>query len=259
MDAGLITVEPGAAIAADDSLSGFAVQAMALPVDSPAFEVINRRLLCVDIDGFLWIKRGTVVAYHGHLKFRLDRVVQADAIRNGPARSAVKREFVPLCRAIGRGRLYLSNNGQGNRIVRLNDETLFVSSENLVAFESTLCHEILTLGSVGALAGGLLVVKLSGSGRVAISAHGEPLALRVTPDNPVATDPTAVLAWTSHLWPSLKSDLELRLLVAHGGGAPIQMAFEGDGWMFVHGRNRIEAARASIARRVFARLTRVFL
>jgi uncharacterized protein (AIM24 family) len=224
-------------------------------------EVIDRRLLCVDVDGFAWIKRGSAIAYQGELRFRLEQVLQAEAIglKAGPLRNAVMREAVPLAKAEGRGRLYLSNDGKFSTIFRLNAESLYVTSSNLLAFESTLEHEIRMLGGVGLLAGGILVVRLSGTGWVAVSSYGNPLTLRVTEDEPVSTDPTATLAWTSGLWPELKTDLEIASFLAHGGGEPIQMYFGGNGSVTVHARSRTEAVRASLLRQLTSWATKLFV
>lgn len=215
-------------------------------------EVIERRLLSVDVDGFVWIKRGSVIAYNGALRFHLDPVFQPDAVRllTGPLRGAILREAVPIARAVGTGRLYVSLDGRFSTLIRLSNETIFVASTNLLAFESTLEHQIQTVGSVGLLAGGLFVVRLSGTGFVALSSSGTPLPLRVTERDPLSTDPTATVAWSAGLWPELKTDLGMGSLVAHGGGEPIQMCFRGQGQVFVHARSRAEVVRSSMVRRI---------
>lgn len=230
------------------------------PERGEAFEVVDHRLVRIEVDDFVWIKRGTVIAYHGDLQFRLEEVFQSEAIglEAGPVRSALKREAVPLSRAEGRGRLFLSDEGKFNRVFRLEGQRMFVASQYLLAFEPTLEHQIRLVGGVGALAGGPFIVQLTGTGFVAISSKGDPLTLRVTPNDPVSTDPTATVAWTSGLWPELKTDLELRSLVAHGGGEPIQMFFGGDGHVVVNARSRMEVMRSSILQRVRSNLARLF-
>jgi uncharacterized protein (AIM24 family) len=82
-------------------------------------------------------------------------------------------------------------------------------------------------------AGGLVAVKLSGHGALAIAAHGELLTLPVASGNPVSTDPHATLAWSGNLTPSLKTDLSWRSVFRHGGQEPFQMYFEGTGFVVV--------------------------
>jgi uncharacterized protein (AIM24 family) len=225
-----------------------------------AFEVVDHRLVRIEVDDFVWIKRGTLIAYHGNLTFRLEEVFQPESMRltAGPVRSALKREAVPLSRATGRGCVFLSDEGRYNRVLRLERQRLFVASQYLLAFQPTLQHEVRLAGGVGALSGGIFVVQLAGTGFVAISSKGDPLTLRVTPDDPVSTDPTATVAWTSGLWPELKTDLDVRSLAGHGGGAPLQMLFGGEGYVVVNARSRMEAVRSSIFQRMRSKLARVF-
>jgi uncharacterized protein (AIM24 family) len=225
------------------------------------FDVVDKRFVRIDVDGFMWIKRGTLIAYHGDLRFHLERVLQDEPIHRstGPLRSAAKREAVPLSMAEGKGRLYLSDDGKFNEIVRLTGHTIFIASPSLLAFEPVLEHEVRTVGEVGLVAGGLFMVRLSGTGLVALSVKGDPLTMRVTPGNPVSTDPAATIAWTGDLWPELKTDVELRSLVAHGGGQPIQMFFRGHGFVVVNARSRKEARRTGLISRLTSKITRLLV
>ena len=229
-------------------------------IGNERFEVVEKRLVRVDVDGSLLIKRGTVIAYHGDLKFTLEKVVQPERfqLRSGAIRSAFKREAVPLSQARGKGRLYLSDNSKFNQVLRLDGESVYIASSNLLAFEPSLEHEVLTVGGVGLLAGGILMVKLSGHGLVAFSVKGEPLTMRVTPSDPVSTDPTATIAWFGTLWPELKTDLELCSLVGHGGGQPVQMLFRGDGHVVVNARSRMDAIRTNLLKTLTSKLTGLF-
>ena len=85
----------------------------------------------------------------------------------------------------------------------------------------------------GMMAGGLFQVKLTGSGMVAISTHGDPLTLLVTPENPVFTDPNATVAWSGNLSPELKSNVSFKSLLGRGSGEEFQMKFSGSGWVLI--------------------------
>jgi uncharacterized protein (AIM24 family) len=147
---------------------------------------------------------------------------------------AALREMTPLVRAIGEGRLYCAHNGSHVRVLRLRGETVVVAWQELLAFEESLDFEMTLVGhGVSIAAGGLVMVKLSGHGALAIIAHGEPLTLPVAPDSPVSTDPHAALAWSGNLAPSLKTDLTWRSVLRHGGQQPFQMLFEGTGFVVV--------------------------
>ena len=196
---------------------------------SGSFNAESDRILGVDVDGGVWIKPGAAIAYRGDLSFERLPTTGAQSI----AEAAV-RELSPLVRANGTGRLYCAHRGSHVRILRLRGETLVVSAQELLAFEDSLDFKLSLVGDgVGIAAGGLIVASLSGPGAVAIATHGEPLTLEVAPGNPVSTDPHATVAWSRGLTPRLKTDLSWRTAVGHGGQEPIQMCFEGAGFVIV--------------------------
>ena len=221
-----------------------------------AFGIVTKRFVRIDVDGYVWIKRDSIVAYHGEIKFRRERIFQAEDIglKSGPLRSALKRELVPLTKAEGKGILFVSDEGNHNQIIELSGGSVSVLATSIVAFQPTLQHEMKLIGGVGILAGGMIMVTLSGRGFVAFGMKGDPLTLRVTPDNPVSCDPTAVLAWSGGLWPELKTNIEIRTLIGHGGGATIQMFFQGEGYVVVHARSRLAAVRSNIFKRTTSKL-----
>jgi uncharacterized protein (AIM24 family) len=83
---------------------------------------------------------------------------------------------------------------------------------NLLAFEPTLEHEVHMVNGVGVLAVGIYVVRISENGLVALRVKGVLLTMSVTPDNPVSADPTVTTAYTSGLWPGLKTNFDTRPL-----------------------------------------------
>ena len=83
------------------------------------------------------------------------------------------------------------------------------------------------------MGGGLFQVHLSGTGYVAITTHGDPITLRVTPGKPVCTDPNATVAWSGNLTPSIKTDISFKTILGRGSGESFQMQFEGNGWIIV--------------------------
>jgi uncharacterized protein (AIM24 family) len=193
------------------------------------FEAESERMLRIDVDGGVWIKPGAAIAYRGQVRFERLPTIDAESLTD-----AALREMTPLVRAIGEGRLYCGHNGSHVRVIRLTGETVVVAWQELLAFEESLDFEMtLVAHGVSIAAGGLVVVKLSGHGALAIVAHGEPLTLPVAPDSPVSTDPHATLAWSGNLTPSLKTDLTWRSAFRHGGRQPFQMFFEGTGFVVV--------------------------
>jgi uncharacterized protein (AIM24 family) len=221
----VIEGHPGPAQALDVFVD--ATRASAEP--GPAFVCESARTLRVDVDGAVWMKPGAAIAYRGSLRFERRPTLDAD----GPI-DALLREVAPLVRVVGRGRLYCAHHAAHVRLVRLAGETVHVAWAEVLAFESALeFTPHLVAHGVSLAAGGLAVVRLSGHGVVALATHGQPIALQVTPEAPLSTDPHATLAWSDGLEPTLKADVSWRTLVAHGGGEPFQMHFAGHGFVLV--------------------------
>jgi uncharacterized protein (AIM24 family) len=175
------------------------------PRSGETFEVVEKRFLRIRVDGYVWIKSGSAIAYRGDLKFTRERVLGADI-------KMLAREFTPLVKAEGSGQLYISDLGKRNVVLRLQGGSLHVAGSALLAFEPALQHEAYMVGKVGLAAGGLFGVKISGNGLLALAAKGDPLTLRITPDSPVCTDPDATIAWTDGVTPELKTALQWRLI-----------------------------------------------
>jgi len=193
------------------------------------FENESARMVRVDVDGSVWIKPGAAIAYRGDITF--ERLATLDA---GTIEEVVLRETAPLVRASGKGRLYCGHRGSHARVIHLSGDTIFVAWDDLIAFEDSLTFETSLVGhGVGIAAGGLVVVRLSGEGAFALGTHGQPLTLGVEPGHPVCTDPHATMAWSATLTPSVKTDVSWRSMVGHGGSEPIQMRFEGSGFVVV--------------------------
>jgi len=214
---------------APQSLARLLHDTRALQHSARVFENESERMLGIDVNGGVWLKPGAAIAYRGDITF--ERLATLDA---ASIQSMVMREAAPLVRAVGKGRLYCGLHGSRVRIVRLTGESIVVASEDLLAFEDSLTFKAGLVGhGVGIAAGGLVGVTLSGQGAVAIATHGAPLTLEVEPGSPVNTDPHATLAWSTSLTPVLKTDLSWRSLFGHGGSEPVQMHFEGSGFVMV--------------------------
>jgi uncharacterized protein (AIM24 family) len=179
------------------------------------FECESARMLRIDVHGGVWIKPGAAVAYRGQIAFERRPTMTADSPRD-----AALREMAPIVRARGSGRLYCASRGR-----HVHDLLAF---EESLSFEQTIVDH-----GVSVAAGGLVVVKLSGDGTLAVATHGTPLTLTVTANEPVSTDPHATVAWSGSLTPSLKTDLTWRSVIGHGGHEPIQLLFEGAGFVIV--------------------------
>jgi uncharacterized protein (AIM24 family) len=68
---------------------------------------------------------------------------------------------------------------------------------------------------------------------VAISTHFTPLTLRVSPNQPLKTDPNATVAWSGGLSPDLKTDIDFKTLIGKDSGETFQMKFQGNGFVII--------------------------
>lgn len=196
------------------------------------FELESPRMLEAHVNGRIWSKLGAMVAYKGQLTF------QREGMLAGGIMQALKRaatgEMTPLTRIEGRGVCYLADKGKQVTILRLEDDTLNVNGNDLLAFEDSVGYDItMHRRMAGWASGGLFSVRLSGRGLVAMLSHGQPLTLPVRPGEPVTTDPNATVAWSAGLSPELRMDLSLKTLLGRGGGETFQMVFEGSGFVVV--------------------------
>ncbi len=196
------------------------------------FELETDRMLEVNLNGLVWTKMGAMVAYEGGIKFAREKMLE-NGIGN-LFKKAFTGEGASLMKANGQGKLYLADNGKKVIILDLQNESIFVNGNDLLAFAPSIRHEIKLMRKVaGMMSGGLFNVKCSGSGLVAITSHYEPLTLRVTPGKPVFTDPNATVAWSGNLEPNFQTDISFRTMIGRGSGESIQMRFEGDGFVIV--------------------------
>jgi uncharacterized protein (AIM24 family) len=130
--------------------------------------------------------------------------------------------------------MYLADRGKKISIIRRAGEALCVNGNDILAFESSVKNEIRMMRRVaGMMAGGLFNYRLSGEGLIAITSHYNSMTLRVTPGDPVFTDPNATIAWSANLTPDFKTDVSFKTFLGRGSGESFQMKFEGDGFVVV--------------------------
>ncbi|TWT24893.1 AIM24 family protein [Planomicrobium sp. CPCC 101110] len=196
------------------------------------FELETPRILEVNLADLVWAKAGSMISYTGEIKFERERMFEHGV--GQMFKKALTGEGAPLMKATGRGRLYLADQGKKITIFHLDNESITVNGNDLLAFESSVTWDIKLMKKVaGMMAGGLFNVTLSGKGRVAITSHYEPLTLLVRPGEPVITDPNATVAWSGNLTPEFRTDVSFRTLVGRGSGESIQMEFKGEGFVIV--------------------------
>jgi uncharacterized protein (AIM24 family) len=200
--------------------------------DQGVFELESERMLQINLNGQAWTKMGSMIAYRGNIKFTREAILEHGVGKM--LKRAVSGEGTRLTKAEGQGALYLADGGKKVSIIELGGETIFVNGNDIMAFEQTISWDIKLMRKIaGMMAGGLFNVRLEGHGLIAITTHYDPMTLRVTPGNPVITDPNATVAWSGSLIPEFKTDISLKTFFGRGSGESIQMLFQGDGFVVV--------------------------
>lgn len=197
------------------------------------FELETPQLLEINLNNqFVWTKNGSMVGYTGNIKFEREGMM-AGGLGN-LIKKTLTGEGAKLMKAEGSGRLYVADVGKKIQILQLDNESICVNGNDILAHDQTIKNQITMLKSVaGMMSGGIFQVKLSGSGHFAITTHGDPLVLLVTPDQPVYTDPNATVAWSGNLSPELKANVSFKSLMGRGSGEEFQMKFSGEGWVLI--------------------------
>jgi len=218
------------------TLSNFVSQHAEQARGEGVFELESERVLEIHLGGaspdMVWMKMGAMIAYRGAIKFEREGMLEQGL--GNLLKKAVSGEGAMLSRARGTGALYVADGGKLITVLELSNESLIVNGSDLVAFTPTLKHDITMMRKLSAIAsGGLFNVRIAGTGMLAIGTHGKPMALRVTSDSPVFTDPQATVAWSATLSPEFKTDIQLKTLLGRGSGESFQMCFRGDGFVVV--------------------------
>jgi uncharacterized protein (AIM24 family) len=196
------------------------------------FEIETPRMLEINLNGQVWSKAGAMVSYRGNIKFDREGIFEHGLGKM--FKKAFTGEGTSLMKATGAGKLYLADQGKKISILNLQNESIFVNGNDLLAFEPSISWDIKLMRRVaGMLSGGLFNVRLEGTGMVAITSHYEPLTLLVSRDNPVYTDPNATVAWSGNLQPDFVTDISLKSFLGRGSGESIQMKFSGEGFVVV--------------------------
>lgn len=178
------------------------------------------------------LKNGAMVAYTGNVKFEREGML-SKGIGN-LLKKAVSGEGTTMMKTTGTGRVYAADVEKRVRILYLENESINVNGNDILAHEEGVKSEVKMMKSVaGIMGGGLFQARLSGTGHIAITTHGNPMTLIVKPGQPVFTDPNATVAWSGNLAPQMKTDISLKTFIGRGSGESFQMMFEGDGWVII--------------------------
>jgi uncharacterized protein (AIM24 family) len=116
-------------------------------------------------------------------------------------------------------------------VIDLNNDRMTVNGDSILAFEGDVDWDIRRVEGAGRLAGGLYNVVLEGTGKVAVTSHGEPVLLDTS--TPTFADPESAIAWSGGVHTSVRSDVSLKTFMGRGSGETFQISFEGPGWVLI--------------------------
>ncbi|WKV15960.1 AIM24 family protein [Janibacter limosus] len=195
------------------------------------FSLQNKKLLKIQMGhGPVMARTGSMVAYRGDVRFEN----RGSGGVGKFLKQAATGEGVKMMTCSGRGELFVADEAWEIRVMYLENDMISVNGNNIPAFSSSIEWDIHRIRARGAaMTGGLYNVVLRGSGYVAITTKGEPVALDVA-SAPTFGDARAVVMWTGGVRMDIKVDTGgLKSLVRGGTGETFQMAFGGRGYVLV--------------------------
>ncbi|WP_028474550.1 AIM24 family protein [Nocardioides alkalitolerans] len=199
----------------------------------------EKRVLLADVAGdSIRAMSGSMVAYQGKVEFK-----HAGMGGGGGFRAALKQkvagESLTLMECTGQGRVHLAYQAQDVTVIGIENDTLTVESEHILAVTPGLTLDVQFAGLRGMTSGqGLATTKVSGTGQLGIVSDGPLIGLEVVPGQPLVVDPDAYVAGLGQLQMSLVSGVTWRSLVGDGSGEPFSLRFEGHGRVYVQPAER---------------------
>ena len=191
------------------------------------FVLQNSSMLRVHLNGEVLARQGAMVAFQGQMDF--------DYQGAGVGRFLKKKltgEGTPLMRCRGQGLLFLADDAHDIHLFYLENEALTVNGANLLAFDHSLSWNIQRVQGAGIVTAGLFNTTITGTGWVAITAHGSPVLLD-TGRAPTFADAHAVVCWSNSLKVGVNRTVKAGALIGRGSGEAVQLAFRGQGFVLV--------------------------
>ncbi|MFE4414555.1 AIM24 family protein [Streptomyces sp. NPDC056821] len=199
------------------------------PAIAPGMSVENSKCVKYTVDGEMFARQGSMVAYRGDLRF--ERKGQGVG---GMLKRAVTGEGLPLMAVRGQGEAWFAQEAQNCFVVEVDPGDEFtVNGRNVLCFDATLSYQIKTVKGSGIAGGGLFNSVFTGQGLLGLVCEGSPLVIPVTPQQPVHVDTNAVVGWTARLRTSLHRSQSFGSMLRGGSGEAVQLMLEGEGVVVV--------------------------
>lgn len=195
------------------------------------FSLQNKKMLKIQMGyGPVWARTGSMVAYQGDVRFEN----KGSGGLGKMFKAAVTGEGVDMMQCTGQGELFVADLASEIQVMYLENDAISVNGANVLAFSSSIEWDIHRIQARGAaMTGGLYNVSLRGTGYVAVTTKGEPVALDVA-TAPTFGDAQAVVLWTAGVTMDVRIDTGgIKSLVRGGTGETFQMAFGGQGYVLI--------------------------
>lgn len=200
--------------------------------ENQKFELESDRILEFDASEGVWIKSGSMISYKGDVEFVRERILEFGAKKL--MKSFLSTEGTQLTKAKGNGRVFVADSGKKVTLLKLNNESLYVNGNDVLAFEKGVKWDVeLMKSGASILSSGFFNIKLSGNGFVAFTSHYDPLVLEVGGKEKITTDPNATVAWSGDAKPNFKAQVQAKTFLGRGSGDSAQMHFTGKGFVVV--------------------------
>ncbi|WP_241383709.1 AIM24 family protein [Rhodococcus sp. CH91] len=182
---------------------------------------------------------GSMVAYEGQVGFKSAGFGGGEGVLAG-VRQRATGEGLSLMECTGTGVVYLAHRAQDVTVLDLDNETLQVESEQLLALGGNLSTNVTFAGLRGGMSGqGLFTTTVTGTGQVALLSAGGPLIhLEVSPHYPLVVDPDAFVCAKGQLTQSFVTDVSWRSAIGQGSGEAFSLEWTGVGVVSVQPAER---------------------
>lgn len=173
---------------------------------------------------------GSMVSYQGSVQFKNAGFGGGSGVLAGLKQKATG-ESLTLMECTGSGLVQFAVNAQYVSVLNLNNESMQVESQQILAFAGQLQTNVQFSGLGGMSSGqGLFTTTVSGTGQVALLSAGGPLIhLEVNPNLPVVVDPDAFVAAQGQLQQSFVTDVSWRSVIGQGSGEAFSLRWSGTG------------------------------
>ncbi len=212
----------------------------------PRYRVINEKLLQIDLNAEeVLAKKGSMVAFKGDVRFQ-GALLAGGRISDFAMRQATG-EGLRLMKANGTGEVLYARHGLYVNVIELHNDTLYIESDNVLAFDARLRADTMFIGNQGgvqsvvrgAMSGqGLFTTTLQGSGECAVLSSGDLIEFKIDGSKPIFVDPQAYIAHKGQLTTQIHTDVNWKTLIGQGSGETFQIKLSGQGSVYIQADER---------------------